>query len=229
MEEREGDGKVKGLLLRRGKRWGKFRRRGSRKSLNLDCTSEMTLLPRKTSFRWKGISFLQASKKKERDRKKEGTQGIRIKREKLTEIGRKKGNVCAREKRLKVCYVEMQGSGGKERKYSLPPPFSTPCEDEDTSRLLPDTSVRIQHLLPPSSSERLHGVCSDWAGDFSPCDERRGMSLRFEVISLFLEWSCLSATWIYYRNCFALVNCSHGVKYRVFLLDKVIMRQCLKV
>lgn len=119
-----------------------------------------------------------------------------------------------------VCYVEMSGRGVKERKYSLPPPrirppFSTPCEDEDTSRLLPDTSVRIQHLLPPSSSERLHGVCSDWAGDFSPCDEKRGMSLRFEVISLFLEWSCLLATWIYYRNCFALVNWSHGFNGRV--------------
>lgn len=72
MESGEDDGKVKGLLLRGGKRWGKFRRQGSRKSLNLDCTSEMTLLPRKTSFRWKGISSLQAPKKKER-REKKGT------------------------------------------------------------------------------------------------------------------------------------------------------------
>lgn len=144
--------------------------------------------------------------------------------------------MCARERWLRVvCYVEMAGRGATKGKYSLPPPrtrppISTPCEDEDTSRLLPDTSVRIQHLLPPSSSERLHGVCSDWAGDFSPCDERRGMSLCFEVISLFHEWSCLSTTWIYYRNCFALVNWSHGfngVEYRVFL-DEVIRRQCLR-
>lgn len=187
----------------------------------------MTLLPRKTSFRWKGISSLQAPKKKERDRKKgagnkskkrKADRDRETERRENREKERKKGSVCARERWLKVvCYVEMEGRGAKERKYSLPPPrtrppFSTPCEDEDTSRLLPDTSVRIQHLLPPSSSERLHGVCSDWAGDFSPCDERRGMSLRFEVISLFLEWSCLSATWIYYRNCFALVNWSHGVE-----------------
>lgn len=62
------------------------------------------------------------------------------------------------------------------------------------------TKIRVDYYLTPPcgfsiyfrrSSERLHGVCSDWARDFSPCDERRGMSLRFEVISLFLEWSCL--------------------------------------
>lgn len=221
---------MKGLLLRGGKRWGKFRRQGSRKSLNLDCTSEMTLLPRKTSFRWKGISSLQAPKKKERRKKKE--RALRIKRGRLTKIERKKGSARkAVEGGVLHRRGEVEGRGGaKERKYSLPPPRTRPpfCEDEDTSRLLPDTSVRIQHLLPPSSSERLHGVCSDWAGDFSPCDERRGMSLRFEVISLFLEWSCLSATWIYYRNCFALVNWSHGfnvAEYRVFLLDKVIWKQ----
>lgn len=53
----------------RSKRWGKFRRRGSRKSLNLDCTSEMTLLPRKTSFRWKGISSARTRKKKKKKRR----------------------------------------------------------------------------------------------------------------------------------------------------------------
>lgn len=97
MEEREDDGKVKGLLLRGGKRWGKFRRRGSRKSLNLDCTSEMTLLPRKTSFRWKGISFLQASKKK-RKRQKKGTWGIRTKKRKADRDRQKeRQRVCARK------------------------------------------------------------------------------------------------------------------------------------
>lgn len=110
---------MKGLLLRGGKRWGKFRRRGSRKSLNLDCTSEMTLLPRKTSFRWKGISSLQApKKKKKKERKKEKDQGIRIKRGRLTEIERKKGSVRARERRLKmVCYVGVERAGGRENTH----------------------------------------------------------------------------------------------------------------
>lgn len=127
-----------------------------------------------------------------------------------------------------VTYVEeKRGEGEKILTITYTHAHSPFARNEDTSRLLPNTSVRIQHLLPSPSSERLHGVCSDWAGDFSPCDERRGMSLRFEVISLFLEWSCLSATWIYYRNCFALVNWSHGfnglgLEYRILLLDEVI-------
>jgi len=93
--KREDDGKVKGLLLRGGKRWGKFRRQGSRKSLNLDCTNEMTLLPRKTSFRWKGISSVQAPKKKERKKKKE--RGIRIKRGKDRGGEKERQRVCARK------------------------------------------------------------------------------------------------------------------------------------
>lgn len=177
-----------------------------------------------------------STKKKERKRQKKETGNKDKKRKADRDREKERQRVCARKVVEGGVLRRNGGTGSKKRKYSLPPPrirppFSTPCEDEDTSRLLPDTSVRIQHLLPPSSSERLHGVCSDWAGDFSPCDERRGMSLRFEVISLFLEWSCLSATWIYYRNCFALVNWSHGfhgVEYRVFLLDEVIRKKCLK-
>lgn len=81
------------------------------------------------------------------------------------------------------------------------------------------TKIRVDYYLTPScgfsiyfrrSSERLHEVCSDWAGDFSPCDERGGMSLRFEVISLFLEWSCLSNLDLVPKLLRALVNRSRG-------------------
>lgn len=77
----------------------------------------MTLLPRKTSFRWKGISSLQAPKKK-KERKKEKDQGIRMKRRRLTEIERKKDSVRARERRLKVvCYVGVERAGGRENTH----------------------------------------------------------------------------------------------------------------
>jgi len=54
----------------------------------------MTLLSRKTSFRWKGISSLQAPKKKKKEREK-GIKNKDKRRVRLTEIERKKGNVCA--------------------------------------------------------------------------------------------------------------------------------------
>lgn len=94
----------------RSKRWGKFRRRGSRKSLNLDCTSEMTLLPRKTSFRRKGIlSSLQASKKK-RERKKKR----RITREGMVE--QRETSTCARANGgWKWCYVAGESRDVRER------------------------------------------------------------------------------------------------------------------
>lgn len=165
----------------------------------------MTLLPRKTSFRWKGISSLQAPKKGERKKRKEQKSK---KKERKVERERKKERAEVVESG--VTYVREERRRRENTHFYIYTCTSSFCENEDTSRLLPDTYVRIQHLLPSQSSERLHGVCSDWAGDFSPCDERRRMSLRFEVISLFLEWSCLSVTWIYYRNCFALVNWSHS-------------------
>lgn len=65
----------------------------------------MTLLPRKTSFRWKGISSLQAPKKKRRkERKREQKKKRRVAREKEGAGGG-----------WEWCYV-----GGEERKYSLP-------------------------------------------------------------------------------------------------------------
>lgn len=45
----------------------------------------MTLLPRKTSFRWKGISSLQAPKKKGERKKREENRRIRREREKSKE------------------------------------------------------------------------------------------------------------------------------------------------
>lgn len=86
---------MKGLLLRGGRRWGKFRRRGSRKSLNLDCTSEMTLLPRKTSFRWKGIASA-STKKKETEKKKEKDRENKDKKRKVDRDREKeRQRVCA--------------------------------------------------------------------------------------------------------------------------------------
>jgi len=67
----------------------------------------MTLLPRKTSFRWKGISSLQAPKKK----RKKGKENRR-KREESQE--RKK------ERARKVVESGVTYVGGEERKYSLP-------------------------------------------------------------------------------------------------------------
>lgn len=160
--------------------------------------------------------FSASTKKKKERREKEN----RRKREESQERKKKRARKVVESG---VTYVGGEESLKRENThYHIYTCTSSFCEDEDTSRLLPDTSVRIQHLLPSPSSKRLHGVCSDWAGDFSLCDERRGMSLRFEVISLFLKWSCLSASWIYYRNCFALVTVSNGVEYRVLLLDEVI-------
>lgn len=79
----------------RSKRWGKFRRRGSRKSLNLDCTSEMTLLPRKTSFRRKGISSASSRKKRE-GKKTENNERNEESRERETEDRWEEKSVCVR-------------------------------------------------------------------------------------------------------------------------------------
>lgn len=134
---------MKGLLLRGGKRWGKFRRQGSRKSLNLDCTSEMTLLPRKTSFRWKGISSLQAPKKKER-RKKKKERALRIKRGRLTKIERKKGSARkAVEGGVLHRRGEVEGRGGERRREN------THCHLRAHVLPFARTKTRVDYYLTP--------------------------------------------------------------------------------
>lgn len=69
--------------------------------------------------------------------------------------------VCAPERWLKVV-LRRGGRAVQERKREntrcLPVHTLPLREDEDTSRLLPDTSVRIQHLLPPEFGTFTRGL-----------------------------------------------------------------------
>lgn len=73
--------------------------------------------------------------------------------------------VCTPERWLKVV-LRRAGRAVQERKREntrcLPAHTLPLREDEDTSRLLPDTSVRIQHLLPPEFGTFTRGLL--WLG-----------------------------------------------------------------
>lgn len=92
-----------------------------------------------------------------------------------------------------VCYIEVEGRGGEKILTAI---------SARAYPLFARTKIRVDYYLTPPCGfsiyfrRRVRNVYTGFAligqGISHRVMKRRGMSLRFEVISLFHEWSCVS-------------------------------------